>query len=346
MAKKYDYVICTLNFNESDLPEFIVHHILLGFEHIFIYDDGSEPKTSDIISFLPDNIKSCVTINRLDDQYAIINGGNYNGDVNKLLYYDENLINKFCGQKQNYFINYFLKNYKNIAKYCYFCDMDEFIYLKDHNTIGEYLSTMTQYDIIFMPWLCYGTSRYIDKPKGLVIDNFRCHAKNYDNIKNYECGKCIVNINNIDESLSIHTINKNHKNYFEYDCTAPIFSLPVHVAHYISKGYKTLLKKKAGFLGRTHCFHFGCEAILIRGNSASFNVITNDHNMKKYVEPINEILKYELNDHHINYDSYTNSIIYNGNELTPEYIKENASWKLIEDIIISDNVKYVKINNI
>lgn len=45
---------------------------------------------------------------------------------------------------------------------------------------------MSLYDIIYIPWIYYGTSFYIDKPKGLLLDNFRCHGSGYT------CGKSIV----------------------------------------------------------------------------------------------------------------------------------------------------------
>ena len=70
----YNSIIVTMNSNEIDINEWIVHNILLGFEHIYIYDDNSNPKMSDIISELPNDFYQKVTIYRLDSHYEIRKG--------------------------------------------------------------------------------------------------------------------------------------------------------------------------------------------------------------------------------------------------------------------------------
>jgi len=239
-------------------------------------------------------------------------------------------------------MNYFLKYHKNIAKYCFFCDIDEFLYLRDDSNINDYLHKMSNYDIIYIPWIYYGTSYYIDKPKGLLIDNFRCHTNKYD------CGKSIINMNNIKEIFCIHTINKNiDKNkYFEYSKDAPLFSHPIHINHYITKSYKSVLKKKKEHcLGQTNDFYRSLEHILCFGLGNSLNLITNNHIMKKYIDNINKILNYELNDNHINYDNYSNGVIsFNDINLTIEFINKYKSIQLIEDIINSNNITYIENN--
>jgi len=339
----YNIVIATMNSNEIDINEWIVHNILLGFEHIYIYDDNSNPKVIDIIAELPDYIKNCITIYRLDSHYEI-NKGEYSvSETENLLYFDKDIYQKYKTNKQKYLMNYFLKYHKNISKYCFFCDIDEFLYLKEDNTIIDYLDKMSEYDIIYIKWIYYGTSYYIDKPKGLLIDNFRCHCNGYDS------GKCIVNIQNIDEILCIHSINENiEKNkYYEYDKNSPLFTHCIHINHYITKSYKSVLrKKKEHCLGQVNDFYRSIEHIIVVGLGNNLNKITNNHIMEKYIFEINKILNYDLNQEEKNYEDYSNGVIcFNGVNLSHKYIKENENIKLIEDILNSNDIIYIK-NNI
>lgn len=336
----YNCVVVTMNSNEIDVNEWIVHNILLGFDHIFIYDDNSNPKIIDIIDELPINIKQHVTIYRLDSHYEINKEDYMVTRPNNLLYFDESIYIKHKTNKQRYLMNYFLKYHKNISKYCFFCDIDEFIYLKEDNTISEYLLKMKEYDIIYIPWIYYGTSYYIDKPDGLLIDNFRCHA-NF-----YSCGKSIINMNNIDEIFCIHKINKNIDNtkYYKYDRNSTLFTHPIHINHYITKSYKSVLrKKKEHCLGQTNDFYRDISHIIRMGIGNGLNTITKDHIMEKYVENINNILRYNLNENHILYDKYDKGIIqFNDIILSYEYINNNNNLQLIKDLLESNNVKYLQ----
>jgi hypothetical protein len=333
----YNSIIVTMNSNEIDINEWIVHNILLGFEHIYIYDDNSNPKMSDIISELPNDFYQKVTIYRLDSHYEIRKGTYKSDDEKKQLqYFDQIIYDKYKSNKQQYLMNYFLKYHKGISKYCFFCDIDEFIYLRDDNSIDEYLNKMSDYDIIYIPWIYYGTSFYIEKPKGLTIDNFRCHSNRYDS------GKSIIKMEHIDEINCIHRIRKDHSNYkvYCYDRSSTLYTHPIHINHYITKAYKSVLrKKKEHCLGQTNNFNRSISYILNMG-SASLNQIINEHIMEKYISIINNVLKYELNDNHIDYSLY---LKHRGTILIdniPLDKIDKIDNDLIEYIINSKNIEY------
>ena len=67
----YNYSIFTMNKCEENINEWIVHHILLGFEHIYIYDDNSKIPISNTILELPEYFKKKITIYRLDHEYEV-----------------------------------------------------------------------------------------------------------------------------------------------------------------------------------------------------------------------------------------------------------------------------------
>lgn len=333
------YVIATMNSNEIDINEYIVHHILIGFEHIYIYDDHSNPNIKDIICELPSEYSNCVTIYRLDSHYEIKVQDYENTPVEGLLYFDKELYKKHKNNKQRYLFNYFIKTHKDKVKYCLFSDIDEFIYLKNHETIDEYMKSMSEYDYIQIPWVYYGTSYYINNPEGLVIDNFRFHSPCYD------CSKCIVNIQKVEYMNCIHEINnKNHTNSYIYDIKQPLFTHDIHINHYITKSYKSVLtKKREHCLGNVNDFQRTTWQIISLYISG-LNRETNDHIMKKYVDRINHILKYTLNTNHLTEkEDYLHaknmSMFLNNNELTMDFVN-NYKGDIINDILICDNVAY------
>lgn len=332
----YKSIIVTMNSNEIDINEWIVHNILLGFEHIYIYDDNSNPNIKDIIYELPDDFYKKVTIYRLDHHYEI-NKGIYtsNEEKEKLLYFDQEIYDKHKSNKQRYLMNYFLKYHKGISKYCFLCDIDEFIYLRDDETINDYLNKMSEYDIIYIPWIYYGTSFYIEKPKGLLIDNFRCHKNGY------YCGKSIIKMDIVKEIESIHEIDTQNKyKMYSYNRNSKLYSIPIHINHYVTKAYKSVLrKKKEHCLGQTNNFDRTISYILYLGQQ-DLNQIRNEHIMNKYINNINNILKYELNDNHINYDLYKKDEITILVDNKPLNTIENLDINLIEYIINSENVCY------
>ena len=327
----YDLIIVTMNSNEIDLNEWAVHHILLGVDHIYIYDDHSDPMISVIVSELPDEFKSKITIYRLDSHYEINQGTYTSKDTDKLLYFDQTIYDKHKTNKQRYLMNYFIKYHKHISKYCFFCDVDEYIYLKEDDSIMEYLHKMSEYDVIYIPWIYYGTSFYVDKPKGLLLDNFRCHSGRYD------CGKSIVKMANVSEIHCIHSIADEYKKY-SYDRNDPLYSHPIHINHYITKAYKSVLrKKKQHCLGQTNDFYRSIQIILCFGIGDVISKIKNEHIMEKYVSKINRVLNYELNDQFdFNYSERARIFVDNKplNEIQPQDLA------LIEYILDSKNVEY------
>jgi len=331
----YNSVIVTMNSNEIDINEWIVHNLLLGFEHIYIYDDNSNPKISDIISELPKEYQK-VTIYRLDSHYEI-NKKEYKTDeeTKDLKYFDKDIYAKHKHNKQRYLMNYFLKHHKGVSKYCFLCDIDEFLYLRDDTSINDYLQKMEDYDIIRIQWVYYGTSFYIEKPKGLLVDNFRCHHNAYAGTY-----KSIIKMETIHEVFNIHKIDDNiNLKVFDYARNVDLFSHPIHINHYITKAYKSVLrKKKEHCLGQTHNFDRTVKYILFMG-SGSLNFTRTDHIMEKYVTNINKVLKYELNDNHVDYNLYAkhSMIMVDGKRLT----EMPVSIDLINYIIDSDNITYL-----
>ncbi len=119
---------------EKLLPFFIGHYMKLGFEHIYIVDDNSEKAISEI-GYIKDFILSGkITVLSLD--YRIEDFLERSEKFLLSKFYDKELVRNM--DNQTYMMRYFIKNYKSDNKYVLFCDADEFLYVKNHDTIGNF----------------------------------------------------------------------------------------------------------------------------------------------------------------------------------------------------------------
>jgi len=342
---KNDCVIWTMNSNESDVHEWIIHHLLLGFSHIYIYDDHATPPMSDVIDQLPLEFKNKVTCYRLDDEYELRKIDYEKTPVHDLKYFDAEIYRKNKGNKQRYFANYFIRTHRDVAKYCLFSDIDEYVYLKQDNSIVDFLDKVDTYDYIALPWVYYGTSYYVDNPKGMVMDNFR-----FNNGYEKET-KMIVNLKKAGNMQCIHHFyEKNTRSQYKetywtqtYDKTTELGTLDIHLNHYITKAYKTGVRKK-----REHCLGqvagFDRTIEQIAAMCMGLDLIHDKHIMEKYISRVNNILNYDLNENHYRFGkNYHAKCYYNGIELSYGWLKSQPkpmTIQIIDDILASENVEY------
>jgi hypothetical protein len=322
-----------INDDTHIINEWIVHHIInINIDHIYIYDDRSKKSISKTISILPEDIKEKVTVITIEDD---INFYNHN-DFKNSIYYDMELYIKSENVKQIYFHNHFLKNYKNVSKWCYLCDVDEFIYLNNNINLDNILNEYDNFDIIFIPWLIYGSSFHIDQPQGLVIDNFKYHSNKYHKI-----GKSFYKMNMINYISNPHIINNNHT-CFQFSYTEKIFNLPIHINHYQINSIKTYISKKLkleiGYAGGKMRDPNDIFLFMLSNNDMYSDI------MNIFSENINIILK---KDNSNKLEDNLN-IIYCSNCL---YVNEKiifniSTYNELLKILNSDNIKYQKFKSI
>jgi hypothetical protein len=145
--------ICVIIKDEEEyLDEWISHHLQLGIDEIFLYEDYGSKSHSDIVKPYGDKVH----LNSID---IIFNSS----DPNK------NVIN--TGERmQIQLFNYFPQMYKNDFDWILFNDLDEFLILKQplHELLEEYKDETA----ILLRWKWYGASGHINKPLGKVMDNY------------------------------------------------------------------------------------------------------------------------------------------------------------------------------
>lgn len=224
--RKYQYnstIHTIVKDEEFILNEWICYNVLLGFDHIYIYDDRSIIPVNDTLSFLPEKFKKHVTVFRINDD--VFNE-----------YKDESIRKEYNINKQKYLMNYFLKNHVGVSKWCAFIDVDEFIELKYDTNINTFLLDYDDEDAIVLPYISYGTSYFIDQPKGLIVDNFTRHNDKYQPL-----GKTICKLSQIN---SIDNCHKFSNNSYEFTTNTKSFMLPIHINHYETCSLKTYLRRK------------------------------------------------------------------------------------------------------
>ena len=124
------------------LAEWLEYHMLLGIEHVYLYDNGSSDNSPEVLA-----------------NYLI------QGRVT-LLSWPE-----FPGQLSAY--NHAMNIFGRDSAWMAIIDVDEFIYLPDGQAIGGFLSAFgDDADQILLPWYHFGSSGHDEKPSGLVIENY------------------------------------------------------------------------------------------------------------------------------------------------------------------------------
>ncbi len=202
----YQYVVYSQMKDEDSLIFFwIEHYKMLGFEHLYIYDDSS---TNQIKNKVLD-YGNFVTV--LDNDFEASDLNSCNDVFKNSKYYDEKIFANSKKLKQHYILNWFQHNYKHEFTWCLVVDADEFLYLRHKNTIHEYMENyLSKYDnigeIVFF-WCIFGTSYHSHYPtEGHLFENFTLS-------ENVLCryGKSLTNFTFVKNTLCLHlmTIYKN-----------------------------------------------------------------------------------------------------------------------------------------
>lgn len=202
----YQYVVYSQMKDEDNLIFFwIEHYKMLGFEHLYIYDDSS---TNQIKNKVLD-YGNFVTV--LDNDFEASDLNLCNDVFKNSKYYDENIFANSQKLKQHYILNWFQHNFKHEFTWCLVVDADEFLYLRHKNTIQEYMDNyLSKYadigEIVFF-WCIFGTSYHSHYPTdGHLFENFTLS-------ENVLCryGKSLTNFTFVKNTLCLHlmTISEN-----------------------------------------------------------------------------------------------------------------------------------------
>jgi len=293
----YEYVIQAIAKDEGHIiNEWIVHHLLIGFEHIYIYDDNSYVPIRETIKQIREDMREKVTV------YDITFDFYRENEVMESEFKDVYIHSDFKDNKQLFIIDYFIQKHQHFLKWCAFIDIDEFFYLREDFTIGNLLKSFDKVKCLAVPWLMYGTSFQIqNSDRYLIMDENTLHSPNYSSIN-----KCFLNFQNVsissksfikeDDSerfkiCGIHMLIPTEQVYF-LNCSEKIFDLPIHLNHYSMTSVKQFLSKKTRpEVGHSHGKMRDAEQILQILFENDYNTV---HTVSKYVRRVAQVLGKDL----------------------------------------------------
>ena len=127
------------------LEEWIEFHLLMGFDHFFIYDNGSTDGTLKVLEKYQQ--RGVVTVTPWC---------NFSQVLHPQKAANAHAIANFCAP------------YRWVA----FFDVDEFLFSPTAHTLIEVLDNMDDRVCVSIPWQNFGMNGHTTKPDGLVIENY------------------------------------------------------------------------------------------------------------------------------------------------------------------------------
>ena len=144
------------------VKEWIEYHLLVGVEKFYIYDNGS---TDDTPNILAQYAKRGIV------EYKKLPGSN----------------------KQNTAYIDAINCHAEDTRWLACIDVDEFLVPVKHKSVPEFLESLPRnFGAVITTWVGYGSSGHVKKPDGLVIENFKYHARQQHGIKSIMNPRLIV----------------------------------------------------------------------------------------------------------------------------------------------------------
>lgn len=308
----FNVVLVTMIKDEvSYLDEWINYYINLGVSYFVIYDNNST-----------------------DDLYAwsrkYINLG-----FIQLVYWPKN-------NSQLAAFTHAYEIHRHLAKYLCFFDVDEFLVLKNHDSISEFME-FVQGDQVLIPWLNFGYCNHKTKPEGLVIENYKHTSFGPTLVKQ------IIKPEKV-EFVGVHCSHPTSGSSIKYEdgsvaphtsiCAKPRY-LNAQINHYHTKSFEEYLTRVAK----------GEAALYVNKNIIPFALIDYEKNssyfedfaIKKNIQKTKDLINFHNNlteDVHIflnpNYSKFqcNNELIYKfliiiGNYLTNDIIVRDTNYKFV-----------------
>jgi hypothetical protein len=249
--------------DEPNIAEWIAHHLLLGFDKIFVFDHLSIVPIS---NKLTNKFGSNVIINRVDGV----------GNIKIPLMKEAAKIS----EKEN-------------ASWMLYLDADEFLCLNNYNNVKTFLSKYTFADALGINWLMFGSSGHIQQPKGLITENFtKSDAILNQHVKSFVRPKEILNIYNphnykirlpsryyaaTNNTMLMNPFNKTNKTFTK---------VSAYIAHYLIQSEEEYYRRK----GRPMDDGSGNKTGLYTNIHKSHNIVPNNQLQYKYSQKIKEYL--------------------------------------------------------
>lgn len=211
--------------DETNILEWIVHHLNLGFTHIYLFDHKSIVPLTDVLKNVP---KDLLTIHRIDSDIRKAN-----------LIYDAHKI--ALSMEYDWML---------------YLDVDEFLVLNNKDTVQEFLLCYNQFDQVGVNWLLFG-SNYLDAVLGddeTIIESYlRCegkldrHIKSFLNLKNKSImlkNPHVYFLPDMSHSINVNYAVLEAQHPYWFHTNAHYNNVSAYIAHYTYQSYDTYISRK------------------------------------------------------------------------------------------------------
>lgn len=209
--------------DETHIKEWAAHHLLIGFDHIIIFDHKSLEPLSNVFH-------------------------NFDKRVITIPYNRENpvklkLMNKAIYMAKRLKVDWFI-----------YLDADEFIILNNKfKGIKELLNKYKDAESLALNWLMFGTNNLIKEPEGLILDNYTKSDLIIDkHVKSFVRPFAAVNAINphyylVQDKSRMFALNRildGSELYSFNTCNVPYHQMSAFIAHYLYQSEETYIKRK------------------------------------------------------------------------------------------------------
>jgi hypothetical protein len=255
----YLSIVAILKNEALYIKEWIEYHKLVGVERFYLYDNESEDNLKEILkSYIDDGI----------------------------------VIYKYFPGKCMQYSAYkdAIRRYKYKTKWLAIIDADEFIIPISKATLNECLKDFEDYPALCVNWVVYDSNGHIERPQGLVIENYTRTYKD-SNIWNNTHIKSIVNprkVNNCPHPHFCEYVNNQkavNENFIPIDGPfAENNSVnKIRINHYFSKSKNEFIAKRNRGQADNNFF------ITPQEEDYNFPETKQDFIMKKYVTQLKAV---------------------------------------------------------
>jgi hypothetical protein len=249
--------------DEPNIAEWVAHHLLLGFDHIFIFDHKSKIPIKQIGTF--------------DNRLTIFRVG---GEGNIKTGLMTTALNISRRQK---------------ASWMLYLDADEFLQLNAFPNVKMMLQHFHYADSLGINWLMFGSSYHITQPKGLLMEHFIKSSKLLDqHVKTFVRPEQVLypltpHNYKIDNPIRNIAVTGNLiKPDSPFNRKPILFThAPAYIAHYIVQSEQEFMRRK----GRQMDDGTGNKTGLYKNIHENHNEVENRQLHNKYTERVKKMLR-------------------------------------------------------
>jgi hypothetical protein len=252
--------------DEPNIAEWIAHHILLGFDKVFVFDHLSKE---------PINTK----IKTNFDNKLIIKNVSGTGSIKIRLMKEAVAIAR-----------------ANNVSWILYLDADEFLLLKNGiKNVKDLLKNFPYADSIGINWLFFGSSGHVTQPKGLITENFiKSEIRLDKHVKTFVRPSTVTDVINphfylITSPSRSYAVTGTKMNVgpFNYQ-PLPFIKTPAYIAHYYIQSEQEYCRRK----GRNADDGTGSKSTDIKDTlKRLYNDVVNNQLQYKYSKNITGFLK-------------------------------------------------------